>query len=367
MGRDIFQHIKFEIGITSKESGIINNLSTGADCFPDKIAIASVNKHITYRELEVRTDLLARFLISESKSGADISVGIYLSDPIDRAIAYIAALKAGTNCVFIETELSEHEIKSIIDDSKVRVLVSSKDFLGALNRLQWKCKSLDTYLCLESWDIKDEKEERNELSDKKIWDYVADSGKDSIEAGGWVSSYTGQKFSQLEMDEFSENILRKLEPYLNKDAKVLEIGCASGLGMYRIAPLVGMYYGTDLSESMIEWNKQKIKKEGIENIELMCLPAHEISRLDSKGFDIIIINSVIQYFDGYNYLKRVISDAIELCNNDGIIFIGDVRDLDSEADFIKSLADHQKDGSKNEYRAYIAQKNELFVSKAYFK
>ena len=91
-------------------------------------------------------------------------------------------------------------------------------------------------------------------SQAELWNHVARTASDEITAGGWVSSYTGEPLTKAEMDEYADNIQKKLEPLLQPHMRVLEIGIGSGITMNRIAPKVGMYYGTDLSAAMIEEN-----------------------------------------------------------------------------------------------------------------
>ena len=101
--------------------------------------------------------------------------------------------------------------------------------------------------------------------DEKLWDYVGETAVDDITGGGWISSYTGEPFSREEMNEYGDNILEKLSPLLHEKMRVLEIGCASGISMYRIAPKVAFYYGTDLSGVIIEKNKERVKKQRHQN------------------------------------------------------------------------------------------------------
>lgn len=54
------------------------------------------------------------------------------------------------------------------------------------------------------------------------------------------------------------------------------------------------------------------------------------------------MNSVVQCFNGHNYLKNVIRDAVSMMNDKGKIFIGDIMNLDTKAEFEKSLKDYKK-------------------------
>ena len=64
---------------------------------------------------------------------------------------------------------------------------------------------------------------------------------DDISAGGWTSSFTGEWLSREVMDGYGEMGRTKLRPLLDHRVGVLEIGCASGITMLRLAPLCASY------------------------------------------------------------------------------------------------------------------------------
>src|SRR5690606_29274321 len=103
-------------------------------------------------------------------------------------------------------------------------LLSEKKFIKSLNMLQWECADLEAYVCFDSNDPSQESEDLNELMKEELWDYVGSTHDNVIEVGGWVSSYTGEALSKTEMDEYGNNMLVKLKPYLTNQTRVLEIG-----------------------------------------------------------------------------------------------------------------------------------------------
>ncbi|WP_331620195.1 AMP-binding protein, partial [Vallitalea guaymasensis] len=272
---------------------------------PDKTAVVCEGIEYTYRELDQKSNRLANYIREKEDRASDFLIGILMDSSEKMLIAILGILKAGGAYVPIDPEYPEERIKYIIDDAKISMMLSTTDHIRVLNRLQWECETFSTYLCLDEENVYEaDEKEKNQLMNTLLWQQVADEAVDDIEAGGWKNSYTGEDLSKEEMAEYSSNIFKKLKPHLHKDIKVLEIGCASGLSMYRIAPLVNMYYGTDLSNSIIEKNKEKVEEEQITNIKLACLQAGEIDKLDGNNFDIVIINSVIQCFHGHNYLRK---------------------------------------------------------------
>ena len=141
-------------------------------------------------------------------------------------------------------------------------------------------------------------------------------------AGHGSAVTPGEPIPKAEMDEYGDNILIKLEPLLTPDMRVLEIGCASGISMYRLAPKVGLYYGTDLSPVIIRKNEERNKRENHGNIKLAAMPADNIHMVgsDERGFDLVIVNSVLQCFHGHNYLRDVINKARQSHGVNGVIF-----------------------------------------------
>lgn len=333
---------------------------------PDNIALVYNERKMTYRELEDKSNKLANYLIAAHNIKPDTLVGIFIENSIEQIVAILGILKSGGAYVPIATSLPEERIKTMIDDSKIRLLLSTAKNIKILNKLQWECEGFDAFLCLDSEDIYSENEaEESGLMDKKLWEYIGQNSVDEITGGGWASSYTGEAFSKEEMAEYAENIFLKLKPYLNSNAKVLEIGCASGISMFRIAPYVGMYYGTDLSSVIIEKDRERAEKENHKNIRLECLPAHDIDKIDEKDFDIVIINSVIQAFSGHNYLRQVIKKAINLMSEKGILFIGDIMDQDKKYELLDSLLEFKKNNPQYDTKTDVSE--ELFVSRKFFE
>ncbi|MCP4150089.1 MAG: amino acid adenylation domain-containing protein, partial [bacterium] len=356
----------------------------------DSSLLQSAGIQITYKELNKKSNQLARYLKSEQNIGPDCLVGVLMEGTIDFITAILGILKAGGAYLPIEPDFPVNRIRDIINDSALRLIISQKQFIKSLNKLQWECPLYDTFLCMDCSAVHMEEEvEKNRLMDKKLWKFVGEKANDEISGGLWTSSYTGEDFSPEEMQEYAVNILEKLKPYFHKNLKILEIGCASGISMFPIAPHVGLYYGTDLSEVIIEKNRQRIKEKKIVNIFLKSLAAHDINREtltlyphdlppdpapaavglsgDKITFDIIILNSVVQCFHGHNYLRKVLLNAVSLLKDEGLLFIGDIMDLDLKKDLLNSLEDFKDRFSRKNYTTKTDFSSELFLSRTFFE
>ncbi|MCG7216517.1 amino acid adenylation domain-containing protein [Paenibacillus mucilaginosus] len=329
---------------------------------PDRVAVVCEDRSVTYRELNRYANRIAAFLRDETGVEADVPVGILMERSVDMIAAALGVLKAGGAYVPLDPAYPEERLRMMIEDARIPVVISMSSRIKLLNRLQWECADLHTFLCLDvEYAGLAEEEEHNELMNSKLWEHVGRQAEDDITGGAWTNSYTGAAFSSEEMDEYGENILTKLRPYLHAGARVLEIGCATGLSMYRIAPHVHSYVGTDLSSVIINKNEERVQREGIRNIFLHCLAADEIDRLQGMDFDIIIMNSVIQCFHGHNYLRRVMDKALKLLKDQGVVFIGDVMDLEAKPALVKSMLDYRS--AHPDSRVKTDWSEELFVSR----
>ncbi|WP_413980754.1 condensation domain-containing protein [Maribacter sp. 2307UL18-2] len=329
-------------------------------------AIIYGNKSLTYDELNRESSRVANFL--DEKGIRKRSIGILFDNSINTVISILGVLKSGNAYVPIDPKLPESRIVWMIQDAEIVFLFSEKKYIKLLNRIQWESKSLLYFMCVDSSNVFEEKELiDNALMDEGLWDYVADKANNEIARGGWESSYTGLEFHKDEMSEYVNNAFMKLKPLLNKSTRVLEIGCASGLTMFRIAPHVGFYCGTDLSSKTIEINKALVKSKGYKNIKLVTKIAHEIDEIQEDSFDIIILNSVIQSFNGHNYFRQVIVKAISMLNNTGHIFCGDIMDNDSKHDLISDIKIFKNQNLERGYTSKTDFSEELFLSRSFFE
>jgi amino acid adenylation domain-containing protein len=143
---------------------------------------------------------------------------------------------------------------------------------------------------------------------------------------GWNSSYTGQPIPTAEMREWVENTVSRI--LVGKPQRVLEIGCGSGLLLFRVAKHCQEYWGADYSSATIR-NLERVQSqiEGLGTVKLLHRTADNFEGIPQAGFDTVVINSVIQYFPSVDYLLQVLEGAIQAIADKGKIFLGDVRNL----------------------------------------
>lgn len=161
---------------------------------------------------------------------------------------------------------------------------------------------------------------------------------------GWISSYTRELFPQTVMDEFVQNTVDRI---LNLNPrKTLEIGCGFGLLFFKLINNLDSYVGIDFSEATIDVLKKNIADDIQKNYEFHVREANQLGSID-KFFDTIIINSVIQYFPNIEYLIQTLEEALKKIEQNGQIFLGDVRSLQHVKYFYSSLILKQHPDLKN--------------------
>ncbi|HEY6331080.1 MAG TPA: amino acid adenylation domain-containing protein, partial [Blastocatellia bacterium] len=189
---------------------------------------------------------------------------------------------------------------------------------------------------------------------------------------GWNSSYTGEPIPAEEMREWLDSTLGALRE--NKLERVLEIGSGTGLLLYRLAPNAREYWGTDFSAvSLARLSRHVSKHPGrFPNVKLLHRNAEDFRDIPADYFDAIVINSVVQYFPGWEYLERVLEGALKSIKPGGVIFVGDVRNLDLIEALHTSIEIHNSpDAARPEelrkrIKGRIAREEELVVSPAFF-
>jgi amino acid adenylation domain-containing protein len=181
---------------------------------------------------------------------------------------------------------------------------------------------------------------------------------------GWNSSYTGKPIPAEEMREWVDDAVERV--LLRQPKRVLEIGCGTGLLLFRIARYCEHYLGTDFSPAALNYIREQL--HALPQVSLSEQNADDFTNIEPSSFDAVIINSVVQYFPSVDYLMRVLRGAVKAVAPGGFIFIGDVRSLP----LLKALhtsVERQKAGvavTPEQLRRRIEQEEELVIDPAFF-
>ncbi|MFF8100831.1 amino acid adenylation domain-containing protein [Streptomyces sp. NPDC014986] len=144
---------------------------------------------------------------------------------------------------------------------------------------------------------------------------------------GWHSSYDGSVLPEEEMRAWRAATVERIMEL--RPRRVLEIGVGAGLIMAPVAPHVELYWGTDLSGTVIETLRRQTADDPVlsARTRFTATPAHRLDGVPEGTFDTVVINSVAQYFPSADYLTEVIGKAFGLLGDSGAVFLGDIRDF----------------------------------------
>ncbi|MBK8549759.1 MAG: non-ribosomal peptide synthase/polyketide synthase [Ignavibacteria bacterium] len=143
---------------------------------------------------------------------------------------------------------------------------------------------------------------------------------------GWNDSFTGQPIPKENMRVWLDDIVDVI--LADKPKRVLEIGCGTGLIYYKLTGHIQNYIGIDFSEVSVNQIRNQIAKaeKDYPPTELKVGFAHEVKLDKDETVDMIILNSIVQYFPGEKYLSDILAKSIPMLKGKGKIIIGDVRD-----------------------------------------
>jgi 2-polyprenyl-3-methyl-5-hydroxy-6-metoxy-1,4-benzoquinol methylase/alpha-ketoglutarate-dependent taurine dioxygenase len=211
---------------------------------------------------------------------------------------------------------------------------------------------------------------------KTVWDQIytqtSSAADPHFNISGWNSSYTGAPIPSQEMSEWVNGTVERIRGLHAQ--RVLEIGCGSGLLLFRLAPHCTHYHGTDLSQNAIDNLKANLVHAPEScRITLTQQPAEDFSGIPEATFDVVILNSVVQYFPTIDYLMNVLHGALKVVRPGGSIFIGDVRNLKLLDAFHTSVQLHNAPSSlsvrdlRQRVLTHVQQEKELVIDAAFFK
>ena len=200
-------------------------------------------------------------------------------------------------------------------------------------------------------------------------DYCPDPGFD---LSGWRSSYTQEPIPAAEMQEWVDATAARI--LSGKHQRVLEIGCGTGLLLFRLAPHCTAYCGTDISPVVLDKVQREVTRRELTQVRLLQRTANNVTGIEAGQFDVVVLNSVVQYFPSADYLVQVLEQALHLLAPGGRIFLGDIRSLPLLEVFHTSVLLSQTDStrtlSKKELlqrvRSHISQEKELLIDPAFF-
>jgi len=188
---------------------------------------------------------------------------------------------------------------------------------------------------------------------------------------GWNSSYTGEPIDATEMTIWVERTVARLRALAPR--RVLEIGCGTGLLLTRLSPACEHYIGTDFSAAVLAQLGDYLERIGAaHNVELRQAMADALDFMPDGSVDLVILNSVVQYFPDIEYLQKVLHEALRVTCPGGQVFVGDVRSMalleayHASVQWARAADDTPLDVLRGAVRQACLHEEELTVSAGFF-
>jgi amino acid adenylation domain-containing protein len=260
----------------------------------------------------------------------------------------------------IESVLARHPaVKTVVvtahDDASgntrlIGYVISSGDGPGTIESEQ-----------LSQWQL---------VHDDEVFNQTSASHDPTFNISGWNSSYDGLPISEEEMREWvSECVARILSL---RPKRILEIGCGTGLLLFKLAPQCSRFIGTDFSSAALNYVRKQLQKRPLDHVTILERTADNFEELEENSLDAVVLNSVTQYFPTADYLARVLEGAARVIAPGGFIYAGDIRSLPMLEAFHASV-ELQKAGPQlpseqlhQSIRMRVTQEEELIVDPQFF-
>ncbi|RGP74019.1 enniatin synthase [Fusarium sporotrichioides] len=189
---------------------------------------------------------------------------------------------------------------------------------------------------------------------------------------GWTSMYDGSQIDLAEMHEWLGDTTRTL--YDNRcPGHVLEIGTGSGMILFNLDSRLQSYVGLEPSRSAAAFVNKAIESVPalLGKAKVHVGTATDIGQVSDLHPDLVVLNSVIQYFPSSEYLAQVADTLVHLPDVKRIFF-GDVRSQATNEHFLAARAVRTlgENATKDDVRQKMAElediEEELLVEPAFF-
>ncbi|MDT0445426.1 class I SAM-dependent methyltransferase [Streptomyces johnsoniae] len=144
---------------------------------------------------------------------------------------------------------------------------------------------------------------------------------------GWYDKRALRAMPESHMREWVQSTVARLLS-LNP-RRIFEIGCGVGLIMSQMLEHCERYVGSDLSGEAVRRLRESLASNPqSDRIDVFRADARgAVNRMD-RGYDLVLLNSVIQYFPDMEYLSEVLAGLMKGVESSGSIFIGDILNRD---------------------------------------
>jgi len=151
--------------------------------------------------------------------------------------------------------------------------------------------------------------------------------KEAVDPSLNLYDWTGLSNVAEELNAWLDPIASQIRSWAPR--RVLEIGCGTGLLFEKLVGDDMHCTGTDLSSEALASLAARLNARGVPaaSFDLQRRMADDFDGVAPESFDVVIINSVVEYFPSVETLLRVLDGAVRSVRKGGHVFIGDVPAL----------------------------------------
>lgn len=336
------------------------------DARPEAEALTGGGTGLTFRELDVLSERIARFILAQGY-GREAVVGVLCA----RGAVYLAAalgiMRAGAVYLPVEREQPQSRKEAML--RPVCMIIADSACLREAEYFHYRNPGIRHVLCLDAQEYDDAAEKGSGLVSAEYWEQVAQAGSDM----GWKSDFDAAPCPQSELAALAAAVLEKCGLALCTEApgaeapgvgrKVLDVGSGSGCVARALAGAAHVYAAVELARNELN------RLTGFDvaaKVMLYRMEAADIRFLEDHAFDVVVMNGVVENFPGYNYLRRVLNHAVQMLTPEGLVFVGAVRDLDCRDDLRAALQAHALATGDQTGLLRLDASAELFVPRQFF-
>ncbi|WP_411331020.1 alpha/beta fold hydrolase [Desulfovibrio desulfuricans] len=332
-----------------------------ADARPEAEALTGGGPGLTFSELDVLSERIARFILAQGY-GYEAVVGVLCA----RGAVYLAAglgiMRAGAVYLPVEREQPQSRKEAMLRPASL--IIADSACLREAEYFHYRNPGIRHVLCLDAQDYDDALEKGTDLVSTEYWEQVAQGGSDM----GWKSDFDAAPCPRSDLAAMAAAVLEKCglahkADYLRAGRKVLDVGSGSGCVAQALAKAVQEYAAVDLARNELS---RLASFDAAARVTPYRMEAADIHFLEGQAFDVVVINGVVENFPGYNYLRRVLHHAVEMLTPDGLVFVGAVRDLDCRDDLRAALQAHALATGDQSGLLQLDASAELFVPRQFF-
>jgi hypothetical protein len=226
----------------------------------------------------------------------------------------------------------------------------------------------------------DEEKQRVQFWDG-YWDVCTYPAMDELELNavgrdflGWTSMYDGKEINKTDMNEWLDETIEIIRSICPKPMQILEVGTGSGMILFNLINDMDSYVGIEMSPTAVKFVTGRARSipELANKIHMYQGTAADLKSLNIPNTpNLVVVNSVAQYFPSQDYLLDVIETVLQLPTV-RTLFFGDIRSLALYDEFLISKSLHDAGGKATiqdlqiQMEVLAERELELLIDPAFF-